>query len=279
MTNSTVSPSQLLEYLPEIYQSDPFLGRFLLAFEKILLGGSAEKQVVIFAIFLFIRSRLYRLSLLLLKCYQANFSTPGLEEKIAHIYTYFDPQETPPEFLTWLASWVALSLRADLDIQQQRDFIANIVERYRYRGTKANLEALLKIFIKQTPTITETSNAELQIGDAEMLNDPQILNDPQRLPPQSVLGTGTYLGGGVPHFFTVSISLSTELNKEPLRQIAIATAIIEQEKPAHTYYLLKPIYRDTMQIGTFDPISGKGTGSQIGINTILGNIPQNSESN
>lgn len=250
MTNSTNSPSKLLEYLPEIYQGEPFLGQFLLAFEKILLG----------------------------RIDGIDFSEKGLEEKIAKIHTYFDPQQTPPDFLPWLASWTALSLRADLDIPQQRDFIANIVQRYRYRGTKANLEELLKLFIKGTPTITETPDTELQIGDSQLLNP----DNTQPLPPQSILGQGTYLGGGVPHFFTVKIALSNKKSKELRpeeirRQIEIATAIIEQEKPAHTTYQLEIIYPDTIQIGTFDPISGVGTGSQIGIDTILGNIPDNSE--
>jgi hypothetical protein len=31
-------PSRLLDYLPAIYQTDPFIGEFLLAFEKVLLG-------------------------------------------------------------------------------------------------------------------------------------------------------------------------------------------------------------------------------------------------
>ncbi|NEP54244.1 MAG: phage tail protein, partial [Moorea sp. SIO3C2] len=101
MTKLARSPSPLLEYLPEIYQSKPFLGQFLLAFEKIILGH--EDGV--------------------------NYSHQGLEATIADIHTYFDPQQTPTEFLPWLSTWVALSLRADLDVSQQQDFIANTVER------------------------------------------------------------------------------------------------------------------------------------------------------
>ncbi|NEO08388.1 phage tail protein, partial [Moorena sp. SIO3I8] len=197
MTNRTSAPSNLLQYLPEIYQSKPFLGQFLLAFEKILLGpekdgvNSSDKG-----------------------------SDKGLEQKIADIHTYFDPQQTPKEFLPWLASWVALSLRADLSLQQQRDFIANIVERYRFRGTKANLQALLDLFIEGTPTITETTipetiDAEFQIGDSQLLNQ-----NPQQLPPQSVLGKGSYIGGELPHFFRVKIALNKGLNPEQLsRQV------------------------------------------------------------
>ena len=243
MTNSTASPSNLLEYLPEIYQGEPYLGQFLLAFEKILLGRADG----------------------------IDYSEKGLEEKIANIHTYFDPQQTPPDFLPWLASWTALSLRADLDTQQQRDFIANIVQRYRYRGTKANLEELLKLFIKGTPTITETSDAELQIGDFRLLEQ-----NPQQLPVQSILGIGSYLGGGAPHYFTVKIALSKELRPEEIRrQIEIATDIIEKEKPAHTQYKLDIIYPNTIRLADLDP--SKWPGSQIGIDTILGNITENTD--
>ncbi len=256
MTNSNISPSNLLEYLPEIYQGEPFLGQFLLAFEKILLG----------------------------RVDGIDFSEKGLEEKIANIHTYFDPQQTPEDFLPWLASWTALSLRADLGIQQQRDFIANIVQRYRYRGTKANLEELLKLFIKGTPTITEIAipetynipeiyDGEFQIGDSQLLNP----DNTQPLPPQSILGQGSYLGGSAPHFFKVEIALSKELRPEEIRrQIEIATDIIEKEKPAHTKYQLDIIYPNTIRLA--DPISG-WSGSQVGIDTILGNIPENNDLN
>ncbi|NEP52383.1 MAG: hypothetical protein F6K65_27720, partial [Moorea sp. SIO3C2] len=197
---------------------------------------------------------------------------------IADIHTYFDPQQTPTEFLPWLSTWVALSLRADLDVSQQQDFIANTVERYRFRGTKANLQALLELFLeeKATITITETTGAELQIGDSQLLNQ---IDDPEQLPPESILGKATYLGGGEPHCFVVIITLSKGLSPQELnRQVEIATAIIEQEKPAHTKYRLEIIYPTTIQIGTFDNSTGEGTGSQIGIDTLLGNIPRREES-
>ncbi|NEQ15866.1 MAG: hypothetical protein F6K10_43955 [Moorea sp. SIO2B7] len=250
MTNSARSPSKLLDYLPEIYQSDPFVGQFLLPFEKILFGSADG----------------------------VNFSEQGLEEKIADIHTYFHPQETPPDFLPWLSSWVALSLRADLNVQKQRTFLANTVRLYRFRGTKDNLQELLELFLEEEEkvTITDASNAEFQIGDSPLLNQ---IDDREKLPSRSLLGRGTYLGGGIPHFFIVRITPAQGLTQEQLdRQIEIATAIIEQEKPAHTKYRLEIIYPDTMQIGTFDPNSGEGTGSQIGIDTIFGKIPENDES-
>ena len=39
-------PSNLLDYLPAIYQSDPFIGQYLLAFEKVLLGINDDVSTI-----------------------------------------------------------------------------------------------------------------------------------------------------------------------------------------------------------------------------------------
>lgn len=128
--------SSYLQYLPAIFSEDPFLGRFLLAFEHVLTGldgdGVEPRQ--------------------------------GLEETIADIAKLFDPQETREDFLQWLAGWVALDLRADWTPDQQREFLARIVPLYRRRGTKANLAELLRIYTGLTPTITEGADTAFQIG-------------------------------------------------------------------------------------------------------------------
>ena len=121
------SPSSLFVYLPAIYREEPFLGGFLVAFEQLLFG---------------------------------------LEWTVADIASCFRPRardgevgEAPAQFLRWLASWTAFSLRFDLDETQQRDFIARIIPLYRHRGTKQNLEDLLSIFTIGRPTITEAASA------------------------------------------------------------------------------------------------------------------------
>ena len=121
--------SSYLQNLPAIFSEDPFLGRFLLAFEQVLTGlpDLAGREPV---------------------------PSLGLEEIIATIATLFDPKETRQEFLPWLASWVALGLRADWTPAQKRDFLANIVPLYRRRGTKDNLAELLRIFTGLSPVIT-----------------------------------------------------------------------------------------------------------------------------
>jgi phage tail-like protein len=209
---ANAQPISLLDYLPAIYREEPFLGCFLRAFEEL-------------------------------------FS--GLEEKVADIATFFDPFKTRADFLPWLASWTAFSLRFDLDETQQRAFVANIIPLYRERGTKRSLERLLEIFTVGTPTITEAASlAALQIGK------------------HSTVGIDTTLGGGAPHFFSVTVRLPKWQKPEiQLRQIAIADALIELEKPAHTYFELKPEF-PSMQIGVT---------STIGKDTLLGTIPDGGE--
>ena len=231
--------SRYLDYLPAIYQQDVqdghanFLGRFLLAFEQVLTGLGAVEA-------------------------------PGLEEildgivdpltggmHLVGVQRYFDPgprlpdhERAPAEFLTWLAGWVALSLRADLDELRQRDFIARAVSLYRLRGTRQGVEEFVRIYTRLGVTIHE-------------------LHTPFQLGVYSTVGVDTILDGGAPHFFRVLIRLSTP-DPEQLRQHReVVTAILDMEKPAHTYYQLD-IETPTLQLGVH---------STVGVDTLLGPAP------
>jgi phage tail-like protein len=219
----TEQAPKLLDYLPAIYQEDAFLNQFLLAFEEILLGRPSDP----------------------------NFPARGLEQTIARLPRLFDPSTTPDQFLSWLAGWVAFSVRADLDPIQQRAFIAQVIPLYRRRGTKENLQALLQLFVRGEPTIREPGGAEFQIGVS------------------SRIGQDTFLAGGAPHYFEVVINLAKDLDATlQARQIEIARALIELEKPAHTYFKLIPQSLSTMQIGKQ---------STLGVDTILGTPPNNTQ--
>jgi phage tail-like protein len=124
------SSLRLIDYLPEIYLNDPFLGDFLQTFDQVLLGKGDPDQ-------------------------------PGIEEKIAGISRYFDPAFAPDaadqDFLSWLAGWTAFSMRSDLSSIQQRDFIAKVIPLYQQRGTKNNLIKLLEIFTIGQHVVTESA--------------------------------------------------------------------------------------------------------------------------
>lgn len=219
--NAPQAPSNLLQYLPAIYQQDPFVGQFLLAFEKILLGRQDGVPFPDAGV---------------------NFPQQGLEETVASLATYFYPKQTPDEFLPWLASWTAFSLRADLAPAQQRDFIANIIQLYRWRGTKKNLQDLLKIFTIGTPTVAEAQGVEFQIGV------------------HSTIGVDTFLGGSPPHYFKVTVAFARLAPTVLERQETIVRALIDLEKPAHTFYELD-VQFPSMQVGVH---------STVGVDTLLG---------
>jgi phage tail-like protein len=155
-----------------------------------------------------------------------------------------DGERAPSEFLEWLSQWVALSLRADVDEEQQRVLIANAVRLYRLRGTKRGLEELVGIYTTLGATIEE-AGPRLQIGV------------------HSTVGVDTAVDGGPPHYFRVVIRLSTTRPEEIAARRRVVTSIIDAEKPAHTYY--------TLDIET--PILQVGDTSRVGVDTLLGGEP------
>jgi phage tail-like protein len=213
-------------YLPALLQADPLIGQFLLAFEQVLTGldpsHPTDPNPGVIA---------------------ADAGEPvGLEQVISLIHTYFNPfdakateekrspQQAPAEFLPWLSSWVALSLRDDWEAETKRRFINEIVPLYQKRGTKEVLETILKIYLESA-------------GFQQVSQKAQIVEFET-----------------VPHFFTVELTLPDPDPTLYRRQVRIAKAIIDQEKPAHTFYALK-IRVPTMQIrGKGYALSLKGAG-------------------
>lgn len=184
--------TRYIDYLPPIFQqenrsqqeNDPFLERFLQAFEQILTQSQAADK-------------------------------PALETKISQSYAFLrplatavQPHQTPSEFLTWLAGWVALTLREDWDETTQRRFIREVVPLYKVRGTKSGLTKMLQIYLK---------NQSVEVWD----HKDEFGFDPPA------------------HFFQVKIDTHTKDPIELRRIQQVAQAIIEQEKPTHTYYALQ----------------------------------------
>lgn len=222
------TPDSLLRYLPAIYrqpdeQGEHFLRDLLAAFEKVLFGRADAVSIPDDWPALGHRR-----------------GTPvrfeSLEELIGGISALFDPlgpesnrdASTRDEFLPWLAQWTALSLRADLDPEHQRKFIARAISLYARRGTKGNLDELLGIFT----------------FGARKIDDEKA-----------------------PHHFSVTLSL-TNPGEDPknqteriLRRMAIASALVDLEKPAHTSYDIKFTDYASMEIGRV---------STIGVDTLLG---------
>lgn len=141
----------------------------------------------------------------------------GFEKVLANIHTKFSPATATKDFLPWLAGWVALSLRDDWEEQVKRDFIQQIIPLYQKRGTKEALIMMLKIYLQRQVTTSTREYVEI------------------------------FEFAHIPHYFQVQLLVDTQDLDEYNRKEAIARAIIEQEKPAHTIYSLR-ILMPTMRL-------------------------------
>jgi phage tail-like protein len=158
--------------------------------------------------------------------------------KVDQISDFFDPAEAPMEFLPWLASWMALVLRADWEESQQRAVIAKIIPLYRKRGTRGGLEEYLKIYAGEGVTIKDEV-APLDVGVS------------------STVGVDTVIGGLPPYFFIINVAFGEPEPAKLKAKAKAVEAVLEIEKPAHTFYKLN-LQAPTLQIGTRATI-GKDT--------------------
>ena len=122
------SQSNYLKYLPPLYSSDDFLGRFLLIFESIL---------------------------------------SPLERTVGNLHYYLDAQMAPPEMLPWLASWLGLVLDERWPEAQRRALILAAVDLYNWRGTRRGLSEFLRLYTGLTPEIIEAGAGGRRVTEAD----------------------------------------------------------------------------------------------------------------
>jgi len=196
--------SSYLQYLPSILQ-DPqksdTLNGLLLAFEDILSGSNQSITT---------NNSSDSQIIKVINDDPTNANLLGLEDIINQLNGFFDPSKTPDEFLPWLAGWVALSLRDDWSSQTRRAFVKQAIKFYRLRGTKAGLTEILDLYLYNSGLSTTRTNVKIE---DEFDN--------------------------FPYFFQVTVKLNKRDQVGYYKQANIAKAIIDQQKPAHTYYALK----------------------------------------
>ena len=171
----------------------------------------------------------------------------GIEEILDTIHDYFDPMETPLEFLNWLAGWVALTLieGEGWNEEKNRNLIAKTVPLYKKRGTKEGLEEYIRIYVGE----------DVEVSINEFLQ-------PFQVGITSTVGMDTMIGEGRPYYFHVHMKLPAPNRDLLARKKRAIHEIINKEKPAHTYYGLT-IRVPTMQIGV---------NSTTGVDTLLGGM-------
>lgn len=223
--------STYLQYLPAIFRQGDFLGKFLLAFEATLSGVDLNPADVPAG---FVPNEGLALPKEIHDEVQASTKKKlvGLEQILDRIDLFFDPQQAPEDFLPWLAQWVATSLREDWDLQTKRDFLTNILSLYQKRGTRAGIEDVLRLS-----------------GELAYIDEPA--------------------GKPWPHYFEV-ILFSPQDPTELARRIRRVRAIVDREKPIHTYYGIQ-IKSPAILINN-NPVTNPsfGPGIIVGSNTVLG---------
>ena len=145
--------SRYLRFIPEVYEQDEFMGRFLMLFES--------------------------------------FWAP-IDSQITTIYNNFDPKMTPPSFLPWLASWFGLELDKSLPEDRQRQLLSSAVSLYRQRGTRQSLKKYLEIYTGGDVQIIEHRGNDFKLGKQTRLgagialgtgNQPHTFTVRMSLPP------------------------------------------------------------------------------------------------
>ncbi|MBC2697011.1 MAG: hypothetical protein HF976_05430 [ANME-2 cluster archaeon] len=226
------SKSKYMEYLPSVFYETvkdgkvPFITQYLKIFEKILSGidddalngrkGIAEVLDIIpelfhprFSFIFGETSFLHPIENNNKELFRKYFNTNIDTQEFMNIYV--------DEFLEWLASWVALVLKEDWDIERKRKVIAGIIPIFRMRGTKKGLEEYLWIYTGTDVNIIEEVEP-FQVGI------------------RSTVGENTILGGLPPYFFIVNVDLPASDNITINNKRKVIKKIIESEKPVHTNY-------------------------------------------
>jgi len=163
---------------------------------------------------------------------------PGLARIVERLPNYLRPgpgdpddRRAPAEFVPWLARWVAVSLRDEWDDETRRRVVAEAMQLYRLRGTKEGLRRMIGVYVglPEAVTILEFT--------------------------------------AVAHFFQVEVAVPSRDPRALARYDRSIRAIIDQEKPAHTFYGLR-FAVPSMQI-VHHPTPER-PGLRLGVNTLLG---------
>jgi phage tail-like protein len=111
-----ISRSVYSRFLPDLYQENDFLQRFLSIFEDIW---------------------------------------EPLEQRQDYMHMYFDPRTCPAAFLPWLASWLGLTFNPHWPEARRRRLLAQAMDLYRWRGTPYGLIRMIEVCTGITPVIIE----------------------------------------------------------------------------------------------------------------------------
>lgn len=147
------------------------------------------------------------------------------------IHEVFDPRTTDPDFLPWLAGWLAIGLNPDWSTLQRRKMLMAATSLFPYRGTATAIREFVRIYVGARVEIEENSwpFQGFRIGVHSTVGDDTVI-----LPPMNLA-----------HCFVVR--LDKPASQVPDDEIVKVHQIIQNQKPAHASYFLA--FSDEQQTG------------------------------
>jgi phage tail-like protein len=207
----------------------------------------------------------------------------GISGKLDDIASYFDPQATPADsagpsqadFLSWLASWMGLTLDRHWPVEKRRQLLSQAYRLYQLRGTPEGLRLHIQLYTGVEPRILEHFKlrrwaflSHARLGDQTALWGAEIVNRLQ-LNEHDQIGSFQLLDSGDPvrdpfhvyaHQFTVFVP-SRACESETQRQTL--ERIVEMAKPAHTLGTVRIV----------EPRFRIGIQAFVGVDTVIGQYP------
>lgn len=203
----------------------------------------------------------------------------GISDTITTIARYFDPMATPADdkadFLSWLATWLDLTLERHWPEQRRRELVKHAHQLYRLRGTPQGLRLHLQLYLGIEPRIVEHFKLRrwlfvdhARLGEQSALYGAAIVKRLQ-LDENASIGSFQLIDTGDPlrdpfhryaHQFTVFVPVCGEVTDIQRRTIE---RIVEMAKPAHTQANIK----------ITQPRFRVGIQAFIGVDTVIGRYP------
>ncbi|MEX1030874.1 MAG: phage tail protein [Paenibacillaceae bacterium] len=150
-----------------------------------------------------------------------------MDQQIAGIAKYLDPESVSGDYLKWLASWVGIASDDHWTDAQLRNLIAAAPELYRKRGTREGIERMIEIYVGERPLIIEYFQLHQIRSNSDFSS---IVNELYTMNP-----------------YTFCVLMKAE-RIESEKQRSIVERLINEQKPAFTegkLILLQPwLYMD-----------------------------------
>ncbi|MCA9630661.1 MAG: PASTA domain-containing protein [Myxococcales bacterium] len=156
--------------------------------------------------------------------------------RLGRVHEFFDPRTTDPDFLPWLAGWLAITLNPDWSTLQRRKMLMAATQLFPDRGTSKAIREFVRIYVGANVDIEENQwpFSGFRIGVHSTVGDDTVI-----LPPMNLA-----------HCFVVQLDKPvTAVSDDEIIKIH---QIIQNQKPAHTsYYLSFSDEADSGEMGAF----------------------------